>query len=89
MEIEAKAVTVSSSTGKGLARDALDRLMREMEKMAKRAEHSDAVMTGILVTRFKMGLIDVEGLELMAANTTRVERCSAARKVLVALRGTA
>jgi hypothetical protein len=46
-------------------------------------------MTGILVTRFKMGLIDVEGLELMAANTTREERCSAARKVLEALRETA
>ena len=46
-------------------------------------------MTGILVTRFKMGLIDVEGLELMAANTTREARCSAARKVLEALRETA
>ncbi|MGD0955167.1 MAG: hypothetical protein ABR985_22730 [Methanotrichaceae archaeon] len=57
--------------------------------MTKRSKNSDAVMTGILVTRFKMGLIDVEGLELMAANTTREERCSAARKVLEALRETA
>lgn len=54
--------------------------------MAKRSKNSDAVMTGILVTRFKMGLIDVEGLEQMAANKMRVERCSAARKVLEALR---
>jgi len=54
--------------------------------LAKRSMNSDAVMTGILVTRFKMGLIDVEGLELMAANTAKVERCSAARKVLEALR---
>ncbi len=31
--------------------------------MAKKAaKHSDAVMTGILVTRFKMGQIDVEDL---------------------------
>jgi hypothetical protein len=43
-------------------------------------------MTGILVTRFKMGQIDVEDLEEMAADTTRPERCSAAKKVLVAVR---
>jgi hypothetical protein len=34
--------------------------------LAKKASKSDAVMTGILVTRFKMGLIDVEDLEAMA-----------------------
>ncbi len=40
--------------------------------MAKRAKHSDAVMTGILVTKFKMGLIDVEDLEELAKNADRV-----------------
>jgi hypothetical protein len=52
----------------------------------KRAKHSDAVMTGILVTKFKMGQIGVEDLELMAADESRAERCSAAKKVLGALR---
>jgi hypothetical protein len=55
-------------------------------KLAKKAKHSDAVMTGILVTKFKMGQINVEDLELMAADTTRAERCSAAKKVLDAVR---
>ncbi len=54
--------------------------------MAKKAKHSDAVMTGILVTKFKMGQINVEDLEQMAADTTRAERCSAAKKVLEAVR---
>ena len=54
--------------------------------MAKKAKHSDAVMTSILVTKFQMGLIDVEDLEQMAADTTRAERCSAAKKVLEAVR---
>ncbi|MFZ2536849.1 hypothetical protein [Methanothrix sp.] len=54
--------------------------------MRKRAKHSDAVMTGILVTKFKMGQIGVEDLELMAADESRAERCSAAKKVLGALR---
>ena len=54
--------------------------------MIKKAKHSDAVMTGILVTKFKMGQIDVKDLEQMAADATRVERCSAAKKVLEALR---
>jgi hypothetical protein len=54
--------------------------------LAKRAKHSDAVMTGILVTKFKMGLIDVEDLEEMAADGNRTESCSAARKVLEALK---
>jgi len=55
-------------------------------KLIKKAKHSDAVMTGILVTKFKMGQIDVKDLEQMAADATRVERCSAAKKVLEALR---
>jgi hypothetical protein len=43
-------------------------------------------MTGILVTRFKMGQIDTEELEQMAADVSREERCSAAKKVLEAIR---
>ena len=39
--------------------------------MAKRAKHSDAIMTGILVTRFKMRQIDVEALKEMAADESR------------------
>jgi hypothetical protein len=54
--------------------------------LAKKAKQSDAVMTGILVTKFKMGQIDVEDLEKMAADATRAERCSAAKKVLDAVR---
>jgi hypothetical protein len=57
------------------------------ERLAKRSIHGDAVMTGILVTRFKMGLVDVEGLERMATNATSEARCLAARKVLEALKG--
>jgi hypothetical protein len=54
--------------------------------LAKKAKPGDAVMTGILVTKFKMGQIDVEDLEQMAADATRAERCSAAKKVLDAVR---
>ncbi len=54
--------------------------------MAKKAKHSDAVMTCILVTKFKMGQIDVEDLEQMAVDESRAERCSAAKKVLEAVR---
>ena len=54
--------------------------------MAKKTKHSDAVMTGILVTKFKMGQIDVKDLEQMAADATRAERCSAAKKVLVCVK---
>lgn len=57
--------------------------------MAERSMQGDAVMIGILVTRFKMGLVDVEGLELIAANATSETRCLAARKVLKVLRGAA
>jgi hypothetical protein len=55
-------------------------------RVRKRAKHSDAVMTGILVTKFKMGQIGVEDLEQMAADESRAERCSAAKKVLDVLR---
>ncbi|MCX6668182.1 MAG: hypothetical protein NTV25_00015 [Methanothrix sp.] len=57
--------------------------------MAKKAVKSDAVMTGILVTRFKMGQIDVEDLAEMAADASRAERCSAAKKVLQAIEDSA
>jgi len=57
------------------------------EKLAKKAaKHSDAVMTGILVTKYKMGQIDVKDLEQMSADESRAERCSAAKKVLEAVR---
>jgi hypothetical protein len=49
------------------------------------AKKNDAVMTGILVTRFKMGLIDVEDLEHMAEDLSGSERASAAKKVLAAI----
>ena len=47
---------------------------------------NDAIMTGILVTRFKMGQIDVEDLEEMAIDTSKEERCSAAKRVLEGIR---
>ena len=50
---------------------------------------NDAVMTGILVTRFKMGLIDEEDLEMMAAETSKAEKSSAAKKVLEGIRDSA
>ena len=43
-------------------------------------------MIGILVTKFKMDQIDVEDLERMATDISRAERCSAAKKVLEAIR---
>ena len=55
------------------------------EWMRKKAKHSDAIMTGILVTKFKMGQIDVKDLAAMAADESRAERCSAAKKVLEAV----
>jgi hypothetical protein len=58
------------------------------QKMAiKKAKvKNDAIMTGILVTRFKMGQIDVEDLEKMAIDTSKEERCSAAKRVLEGIR---
>jgi len=53
--------------------------------LAKKAKKNDAVMTGILVTRFKMGLIDVQDLEHMADDLSGSERASAAIKVLAAI----
>ena len=53
--------------------------------MAKKTKKNDAIMTGILVTRFKMGQISVKDLEQMAADASRAEKCSAAKKVLEAI----
>ncbi len=53
--------------------------------MAKKAAKSDAIMTGILVTRFKMGQIDVEDLKEMAKDMSGSERASAAKKVLAVI----
>ena len=67
----------------------LNRPRGEKGKMAKKAKKNDAIMTGILVTRFKMGLIDVEDLEHMAEDTSGSERSSAAKKVLGRIRDSA
>jgi hypothetical protein len=55
-------------------------------KLAKKAKHGDVVMTGIMVTKFKISQINVEDLEQMVANESRTERCSAAKKVLEAVK---
>jgi hypothetical protein len=47
---------------------------------------NDAIMTGILVTRFQMGQINVIDLEKMAIDTSRIERSSAAKKVLAGIK---
>ena len=57
--------------------------------MAKKAKKNDAIMTGILVTRFKMGLINVKDLEHMAEDISGSERSSAAKKVLERIRDSA
>lgn len=43
---------------------------------------NDAVMTGILITRYKMGLIKPEDLQRMASDPSKPERRSAAKRVL-------
>jgi hypothetical protein len=56
--------------------------------VARKAKpRNDAVMTGILVTRFQMGLITVDDLELMAKDLSKPEKASAAKKVLVGIEG--
>ena len=55
--------------------------------MGKKAKSkNDAIMTGILVTRFQMGQIDVRDLEKMAIDTSKTERSSAAKKVLAGIK---
>jgi hypothetical protein len=53
--------------------------------LARKAKKNDAVMIGILVTRLKIGLINVEDLEQMAEDLSGSERASAAKKVLAAI----
>jgi hypothetical protein len=79
---------MTAGLGPGL-RNILNRPKRRMGELAKKTKNNDAIMTGILVTRFKMGLIDVEDLEQMAENMSGSERSSAAKKVLERLRGSA
>ncbi len=63
---------------------------RRWGKLAKKAKRkNDAIMTGILVTRFKMGQIKVEDLEEMAKDMSGSERASAAKKVLAAIEDSA
>ncbi len=58
--------------------------------MVKKAKKTNAaVMAGILVTRFKMGLITVEDLGEMAKDMSGSEKASAAKKVLAAIEGSA
>ena len=58
-----------------------------MVKKAKKK--NDAVMTSILVTKFKMGLITVEDLGEMAKDISGSERASAAKKVLAVIEDSA
>ena len=83
---EHKLLFTWRSPGKGLAGRGPGWNVWGWGRVRKRAKHSDAVMTGILVTKFKMGQIGVEDLEQMVADESRAERCSAAKKVLDALR---
>jgi len=57
--------------------------------LAKKTKKNDAIMTGILVTRFKMGLINIEDLEQMTEDVSGSERSSAAKKVLERIRDSA
>jgi hypothetical protein len=62
-------------------------LIWRCKKVAKKAKiKNDAIMTGILVTRFKMGQITVEDLEIMAIDASKAERSSAAKKVLAGIK---
>jgi hypothetical protein len=74
---------------KGLAIDILSRPRGGWGKLAKKAKKSDAIMTGIIVTRYKMGLINVSELEQMAEDISRSERSSAAKKVLEGIKNAA
>ncbi len=57
-----------------------------LKKAAQKVKaKNDAIMTGILVTRFKMGLISEKDLEQMALDESKPERSSAAKRVLETL----
>ena len=51
--------------------------------MTKKAKaKNDAIMTGILIQRYQMGLIKPEDLQRMALDSSKPERSSAAKRVL-------
>ncbi len=61
---------------------------RPSRKVSKKAKpKNDAIMTGILVTKYKMGQITAEDLELMAKDLSKQEKASAAKKVLAGIKG--
>ena len=62
-----------------------ERLSRKVSKKAK--PKNDAIMTGILVTKYKMDQITVEDLVLMVKDLSKPEKASAAKKVLVGIKG--
>jgi DNA polymerase I-like protein with 3'-5' exonuclease and polymerase domains len=74
--------TPIQSTRADLQKIALGRLYEELAK-----PENDAIMTGILVTKYKMGQINAEDLELMAEDLSKQERASAAKKVLAGIKG--
>jgi hypothetical protein len=56
--------------------------------MPKKARpKNDSIMTGILVTKYKMSQITAEDLELMAKDLSKQEKESAAKKVLAGIKG--
>ncbi len=60
-----------------------------MAKNANTKKKNDAIMTGILVTKYKMGLITVKDLGEMAEDMSGSERASAAKKVLAVIEDSA
>jgi hypothetical protein len=58
-----------------------------MKTHKKAKPKNDAIMTGILVTKYKMGQITAEDLELMAKDLSKQEKASAAKKVLAGIKG--
>jgi hypothetical protein len=56
--------------------------------VAKKAKpKNDAIMTSILVTKYKMDQITVEDLELVVKYLSKPEKASAAKKVLAGIKG--
>jgi hypothetical protein len=53
--------------------------------LANKEKHSDAVMTGVPVAKFKMRQIGDDLLEETSVDATSPEFCSAAKKVLDAI----
>ncbi len=84
-QYKAEAITTTAPTGERPGQLRITMTRRRWGKLAKKAKKSDAIMTGILVTRFKMGQIGVEDLEEMAKDMSGSEKASAAKKVLAAI----